>query len=323
MIDLVTPSTLEELYVNERSRYEGTIFSDIESVLSKHEPVLEFMIQNRDAFTPDAFIGSEKAFFQDGVEIDDVEFISALRNSPVMLDDYLSFQRDIALFHYTALQEKTNNWGEVLQEIAKISDGTEEEIHTIFSEKREQIQSDFDSILEDAKEGEISEHEFRVLQQVNSQYQTATQRQLLLHSFKERIDRAEALLGQLTYLEGNEPTVGQYFVYRIRPHPDHIKNKMEYDIDFNSNTVFAVIGKVTGRHTVEEESGLIEVAEYDFDIIAYDTEVLELYDRFWLLEKDNGRLSPIYQDSYELYDENPLGEVETKYEDTGSGPEWW
>lgn len=315
MIDLLTPSTLEELYQNERSRYAETIFEDVESVLSQHEPVLEFMIHNNDVFTPDAFLGSEKSFFKEGVEIDDAAFITALRNSPVMIDEYLQFQRDIASFHHIALQEHTNNWGEVIKQLAKISDDlNEEDIDTLFSEQREYIESDFEALVEEARNGNLSDHELRVLQQVKSQYENATQRELLLHSFEERVNHSESLLNQLSYIDGKEPSVGQYFVYKIRPHPQHLKNKNEYNVEFTSNTVFTVIGKITGRHTVEEEHGLLEIAEYEFEVIAYNTEILELYESFWVLTRPDERLTPIYQDSYELYDANPLGEIETKYE---------
>lgn len=315
MIDLLTPSTLEELYQNERTRYADTIFDDIEAVLSKHESVLEFMIHNNESFTPDAFLGSEKSFFKEGVEIDDEAFITALRESPVMIDDYLRFQRDIASFHYTALQEKTNNWGEVLKQLAKISDGlTEAEINTLFSKQREHIESDFESLVEEAQDGELSDHEFRVLQQVKSQYETATQRELLLHSFEERLNHADSLLNKLSYRDGKEPSVGQYFVYIIRPHQNHLQNKESYTIDFTENTVFTVIGKITEKYTVEDEHGLLEIPEYDFDVIAYDTDILELYESFWVLTRTDEQLTPIYQDSYELYDKNPLGSVETRYE---------
>lgn len=313
MIDLSTPESVEEVYEREKEQYEGTVLDGFHRVLAQHEPVIQFIVDTSEAYTPDSYIGSEKALVTEGVEVDEEAFIEQIRQSDaIALSDFLSFEYSLNEFIVSRLQEETQTWAEMRASIAETSGYTvdEEDVEEMVQENIETMIEAFDMFIEELQ-GDIDATQVTQIQEMKHSIATTSKRALLLQSYEQRKASIKNRLKRLQFVSAT-PQVGDYFVYEVQPHPTHIANAESYSFEFSGATRYNIVGKLTGSVEETIEGGVEDITKYTFDIIAYNSEVKQLYNQLWLFNDDKPYLEPKNQDDVTFFKTSPLASIETK-----------
>lgn len=304
MIDLTSHNTVNEAYADIESQYEGTPFEGFVDVYRDHEDIVRFFVESSDDFIPDAYIGSHESFIKDGVDINDEELVTAVEESNhIDLLDFLRLGRDIAEFYHQVISEHTDTWTDVTELLASVSELSAEEIDSLFREQHQETLEEIDE-LSNELEGE-DEDAVEQLESVREELRDKNLRDVFLEGFEMQAQMTAMGLDLFSYGDV-EMEVGKYFVYEVTPHRNHLAKIDEYNFDFSANTLFNVIGKLTGEREIDDEVGT--QLEYEFDLIAYDSDVKNLYPNFWMFE-DDARIQPQHSSDLTLFEENPIGDI--------------
>lgn len=313
MIDLSTPDSIAEAYEKEKEQYDGTFLDGFHRVLAKHEPVVQFIVDTSEAYTPDAYIGSEKALLNEGVELDEDKFIEQIQQSDsISLSDFLEFEYSLNDFVLSRLQSKTETWHEMRKAIAEASGQSvdEEDVEEMVQENIEMMIEAFDMFIEELH-GESDSTQITQIQEMKDSLATTSKRALLLQGYKKRNSIIKSKLKRLRFISAN-PQVGDYFVYEVQPHPSHINTAESYPFEFSGSTRYNIVGKITDAVEETIEDGVEDITKYGFDIIAYNSEVKQLYGALWLFQDGPQYLEPKHQDDVTFFKTSPLSSIETK-----------
>lgn len=112
----------------------------------------------------------------------------------------------------------------------------------------------------------------------------------------------------------NEPEVGQYAVMTVEVGPQH-EDKTEFEL----GETFKIVGKFIDKKVEEvdlsddfesDEEIIVEIPSYKFQTISYNSDILDVYPKHFLIESDEDAESRYISSSREtditLHDENPL-----------------
>jgi hypothetical protein len=92
-----------------------------------------------------------------------------------------------------------------------------------------------------------------------------------------------------------EPSIGDYITFHIG------RNSSKSDIN-----KFEVVCKITDKKYNED----FDVNTYNYNIIAYDSELLDVYPNYWIFEYEDDEsklIEPIHSSFITVHSENPIG----------------
>lgn len=299
-------------------KFSVTKFNGFSFVLMEHESVLIDLIENTDDVT-----------------LLDLDFYDTLVSKYDGSKEFppreiVSKTEDTELTEIIQLSLTINNY------FIQLFDDhchTDEEIITTYSnfvtsldgsDSTEELADTINTNLEDALEEYESDSQFNnladafdVSERPEKLFQLRIINQQVLSSMLQSID----------YLDGNEPSVGDYLVFElkqptkeefehIREHvqdkgankfrvdnePEEIPSDMEFATD-NDTKYYRIICKVTDSS--ENESR--DYTEYSYYILAHNTDVKKYYPKHPLFEKDT-KIEPVVQGQYQIHKERPSGE---------------
>lgn len=227
---------MQESVEDIESDYEGTAFEGISSVMSTHPDVVDFICNETDR-KPDNFISIiEDISSEDQTELEE----KSIKNTDVHIVDVLQYILDLLSFFETSIHNKMQSSELTGWELYKNEIDSKRDL--VVDQDIEELQSDFESPL------------------------------VFLHI---KSKTAMKLLEFLSY-QGNEPTLGDYFIYSTE------------DDSY-------IYGRITEK--IVPENQIIDGCYYRYDILAYGSEVSD----HKLINKSDELLRPIHSNSLEFF----------------------
>lgn len=318
--------------------YGGTGFEGISDVLRDHQHAVKFFITEKDNMTLQ-FIGSQEDLLREGAPINGEKVIDIVKESDeIRMIDVMRTAKDIIEFRKSCISDNFHDWDSLIQDLHQtlVLDVTID----VFREHLEDK-------LDDVRQGKIEEHEHLLemidrddsglkplkkmqLKRLKEKHDTDSIKQskqefiemgyleLLELVFESRMDEYTDFLDSYTFGD-NTPSSGDYIIHETAVGESISTNVKDVeknglpdidDIDFGGVTRYRVILKCTGIK-YEENNGF-EVPIIQYEVIAYDNELLDEYPEHWVVAGSTIEPYQWDEDEFSVREENPLGDVETK-----------
>lgn len=299
-----------ESFINEiDEKYKNSMFDGIVDVFENNKNIIQFYLsRNEDVTKP--FIGSDEDLIEFGGHPIDREklFESIVQSEEINFIESVKLGKDIAEFYHSKIPEGAK-FEEVIRELYELDDFdvSFEEFSERTKEKldvyRQALISELKQFIRSFKQKKgfaglysLSNEEIkssvREFEEELDELDNMTYTQLLRHSIKSDIESYESVLDDLKFTQ-IDPDKGDYLVYST-----NIQKKL-----------YNVIVRVTG-YTTTENSNDIEVPAIEYDVIAYDNDLLDSWPNHWVINETE--IVPETQSSFEVHSENPLGDIEMK-----------
>lgn len=316
MYELSKFDSVDEYIESVREHSGGTSFEGFADVLEDHRNVLKYYFQNSDEITSD-FIGTKESLFRQGVEVDGEKLEDLLDEDAFSAVESYKYARDLNQFLLNVAEERTDSWDEFVSDMLEARD--------ILSDNREEAKEIFDEIQEDTRENLIEEKEMMIelyanmddsspvaqLEREKALIERMTTEEIYKKAREDEIETCESQIGIYEWREENRADIGDYIVYDA--HIENNRDLEEFDIELTPNTVYKVILKVTGVEM--NEIGEEMVSFYQVQPVAFDSEILDVWPEHFVMQ-DEAVIPPQEQESVTVYEENPMGSVETKVLDS-------
>ncbi len=158
----------DEILETTAQNYAGTILEGIEEVYEEHPDLLEFMVKSGESITPDAFLGSEAALIEEGMEIDEDELEAQLRahdsvgpaDSIIFMSDLMRYIADRLEAECETTEEAITAFGDAIVQSVDVQD---DHAQQVVEQKREEAEADLRDLTNDYLDSDNSGELFELL----------------------------------------------------------------------------------------------------------------------------------------------------------------
>lgn len=267
----------EQLLIELEKASINSPLEGISDIYRNYYHILAFIFENGDEITKEAFVG-ESGFIGTNVEYDGQKLFAKVKETDgISVSDFCFFSVELLEFIITNLDPVCESNTEVIEILSNFAQrykfGSYDKTYDSFVNKYREVRT--------------------VRQESEYDLFNVNDSDLLLLQFFATIKNFFKVMG--SHIQWvNEPSVGDYITFHVGRN-----NKMNSD-------KFDIICKITDKKYNEN----FDVNTYDYNIIAYDSEILEMYPEYWIFkyEDDEDKLfEPIHSSFITVHSENPIG----------------
>jgi len=268
----------DELLIEIEKASINSPLKGISDIYRNYYHLLEFIFESKDSITDEAFIG-ESGFIGTNIEYGGQKLFTEVKNTDgISVGDFCFFSVDLLNFIITNLDPVCESNTEVIEILSNFAQrykfGSYDKAYDSFVDKYREIRS----LKQD------SEHNL---------FAVSDSDLLLLQFFATMRNFFKVMGSHITWVE--EPSIGDYITFHIG------RNSSKSDIN-----KFEVVCKITDKKYNED----FDVNTYNYNIIAYDSELLDVYPNYWIFEYEDDEsklIEPIHSSFITVHSENPIG----------------
>ncbi len=246
----------------------------ISKIYNEYYHLITFIFNIGDSITYDTFVG-DSGFIGSNIDYDgQALFTEVKKTDNISAGEFCLFSVDLLNFIIENLNEVCKSNTEVIEILSNFS----------YRYKFGSYDETYDSLVKKYRE-------LRSLKQESEHnlFAVSDSDILLLQFFATMRNFFKVMGSHITW--NTEPNLGEYIIFNVNR---------------KNNNKFEIVCKITDEYYNND----FDVNTYDYEIIAYDSKILEEYPNYWLFEyEDNDEkfIEPIHSSYFTVYDENPIG----------------
>lgn len=245
----------------------------ISEIYKNYYHLIEFIFEVGDSITYDTFVG-DSGFIGSHMDYDGQELFAEIKKTDdISAGEFCFFSVDLLNFIIKNIDDVCVSNTEVIDIMSNFA----------LRYKFASYDETYNSLVNKYRELRSLEQESE-----NELFAVSDSDILLLQFFTTMRNFFKVMGSHITWV--NEPNVGDYITF---------------DVSRNSKNNFKVICKITKKHYNSD----FDVNTYDYEIISYDSKLLDVYPNYWLFKYEDNTdkfIEPIHSSYIEIHNENPI-----------------